>query len=104
MSIDPRKIINSPLGLNLAYLIGRCTPDWFGPRIAFFLADRIAARSDWMMVRAVRANQWVVGGEQLDKGTLDKLVATNFRTVASSIYDMYHNLYNPAVFLHMIEP
>ncbi len=104
MSIDPRKIINSPFGLNLAYLIGRYTPNWLGHRTAMFIADLIAARSGWKMVRAVRANQWVVSGEQLDKNSLDRMVASNFRTIAESIYDMYRHLHDPTSFIKLIDP
>lgn len=104
MSLDPRKIINSPLGLSLAYLIGRYTPDWLGQRIAVLIADYISSQAGWKMVRAVRANQWVASGEKLDKEALDKIVTTSFRTIAYSIYDMYHHLNDPAAFLKLIEP
>jgi len=104
MAIDPRKIINSPFGLSLANFIGRYTSDRMGQRIAWFIADFISARSSWKLVRAVRSNLWVASGEKLDKEGLDKIVTDNFRNVATSIYDMYHHLYDPASFLKMIEP
>jgi KDO2-lipid IV(A) lauroyltransferase len=104
MTLDPRKIINSPFGLNLAFLIGKYTPYWLGHRIASFTADRISARRSWKLVRAVRCNQWIVHGEDLDQATLDKLVADNFRRIATSIFDYYHNINNPAASLRMLEP
>jgi phosphatidylinositol dimannoside acyltransferase len=104
MTFDPRKIINSPFGLNLANLIGRCTPYWLGSRIALFAADYISARKNWKMVLATRCNQWIAQGEQLDMPALDKAVAENFRSIACSIFDLYHNLHNPAAFLRLIEP
>jgi phosphatidylinositol dimannoside acyltransferase len=104
MPIEPRKIINSSFGINLAILIGKYTPRWLGHRIALFTADRISACKDWKMVRATRTNQWVAQGEQLDKSILDMAVAENFRNIASSIFDLYHNLDNSAAFLHLIEP
>jgi KDO2-lipid IV(A) lauroyltransferase len=104
MTLDPRNIINSPFGLSLAYLLGRCTPYWLGHRIAFFAADRIAACKDWKLVRAARCNQWIAYGEQLNGRVLDKAVAENFHSIASSIFDLYHNLNNPAAFLRLVEP
>jgi len=104
MSLEPRNIINSPFGLSLAYLIGRYTPYWLGHRIALFIADRISARKGWKMVRATRSNQWVVNGEQLEGVVLDKAVAENFRNIACSIFDLYHNLNNSDAFLRLIEP
>jgi lauroyl/myristoyl acyltransferase len=104
MNLDPRTIINSPFGLKLAYLIGRYTPYKLGHQIALFAADRISARKDWKMVRAARCNQWVAHGEQLGGSTLNKVVGDNFRDIACSIFDLYHNLDNPAAFLRIIEP
>jgi hypothetical protein len=60
MPIEPRNVINSPLGLNLAYLLGKYTPYGLGHRIAVFAADRISSRDDWKLVQAVRCNQWVI--------------------------------------------
>lgn len=104
MPLEARKIINSPLGLNLAYTIGKFTPYQLGHRIAFFAADRISARKDWKMVRAVRSNQWVASGESLDDLALNQLVIDNFRSIGTSIFDYYHNINNPGVSLRMIEP
>ena len=104
MNLDPRTIINSPFGLKLADLIGRYTPDWLGHRIALFAADCISARKNWKMVRAARCNQWVAHGEQLDGHTLNKVVGENFRSIACSIFDLYHYLDNPAAFRRIIEP
>ena len=104
MPIEPRNIINSPFGLNIAYLIGRCMPYSLGYKIALFAADRISSRKSWKLVKAVRANQWVANGEKLDKAALDKIVVENFRSIAGSIFDLYHNLNNPAGFLRIIEP
>jgi lauroyl/myristoyl acyltransferase len=104
MILEPRRIINSPFGLNLAYLIGKYTPYWLGYRIALFAANRISACKDWKMVRAARTNQWVVHGQQLEGSMLDSAVVDNFHSIASSIFDLYHNLDNSAAFLRLIEP
>jgi lauroyl/myristoyl acyltransferase len=104
MPIDPRKIINSPYGLNIAYVISRYMPNWLGHWIALFLADRISGRKDWKMIHAARCNQWMAGGEKLEGNALNKVVRENFRSIANSIFDLYHNLDNPAAFLRIIEP
>jgi KDO2-lipid IV(A) lauroyltransferase len=103
MTHDPFKIINSPFGLNLAYMIGRYTPNGLGHRIALFAADRISARKSWKMVRATRCNQLVMRGENLDQSALDEIVCENFRSTARSIFDLYHNINNPKVFTQIIE-
>lgn len=104
MKIDPQKIINSPIGLSIAFRIGRSTPYSVGYRIANFAADRISARKSWKMIKALRCNQWVAHGEDLDKSGLDELVAHNLRNTARSIFDFYHTLNNPAESLRLIDP
>jgi lauroyl/myristoyl acyltransferase len=104
MPLEARKIINSPLGLSIAFLVGRYMPYSLGHRIADFAADFISKRKDWHMVRAVRANQWVVHDGKLDKSALDQAVQENFRDIAHSIFDLYHNIYNRKAFLGIIDP
>ena len=104
MADNARNLINSPYGLNLAYAIGRYMPVSVGQRTAKLVADFISARKSWKMVRATRCNQWVVHGKRTTGNELDLAVRQNFRTIADSIYDLYHNLDAPSAFLRMIEP
>ncbi len=104
MTDDARNLINSPYGLNLAYAVGRYMPEPVGHRFALVIADFISARKSWKLVRAVRCNQWIVRGEKISGRELDLLVKQNFRRIADSIFDLYHNLDNPSAFLRLIEP
>jgi KDO2-lipid IV(A) lauroyltransferase len=83
-------LINDNVGL--AALVARRLPPRLGYRLAFFLADRIAERKRWAMVQAVRANQWVVSGEELSGKALDRQVRETFRNTARSIYDLHHDI------------
>ncbi len=103
MTVEPRNIINSRYGLDLAYLIGRYTPNLLGRWIAEFAADRIVARKNWKLVKAARLNQWVARGENLDRAALDEAVRENFRATARSIFDLYHNINNPENFRKIID-
>ncbi len=104
MTDDARNLINSPYGLNLAYFIARAIPENLGRPIALWAADYISARKSWKMVQAARCNQWVVRGGQVNGHDLDQAVKANFRCIANAIYDLYHNVDNPSVFLRLIEP
>ena len=96
MAIDIQQLINSNFGIGLFSTIARLIPVQYGHRLANFTADRIATHSDSRLVRAVRANQWVISGEKLDKQDLDQAVRDTFRNSARSIFDLYHYLPNPA--------
>jgi KDO2-lipid IV(A) lauroyltransferase len=104
MPIEPRNVINSPLGLKFAYLLGKYTPFGLGHRIALFAADRISSRKDWKLVQAVRCNQWVIHRDDPEKPDLDRLVTENFRSTAISIFDFYHTINSPGESLRLIEP
>jgi len=103
MPVDPQKTINSPLGLSIALLIGRYTPNRIGHPIVDFAADRISARKGWKMIRSAYLNQWVVNGENLNQAALDDAVRKNFRSTARSIFDLYHNINDPKIFRQIIE-
>lgn len=104
MAIDARNIINSPLGLNIAYMLGKFTPYWLGYRIAAVVARRIASQANWMLVKATRCNQWVIHGRNMDSSALDKHVSDNFQEMAISIFDFYHTINNPKASMRLIEP
>jgi KDO2-lipid IV(A) lauroyltransferase len=65
-----------------------------GHSLADFVAARIASHQDSRMIRAVRANQWVVRGESLEKEALDRAVCETLRHSARSIFDLYHYIQN----------
>jgi lauroyl/myristoyl acyltransferase len=93
-SIDGKAFL-SETGVGLASLMGRILPPRLGYAAADFIADRIAARRDATMVRAVRANQWVARGETLRGRQLDRAVREAIRHSARSIYDLHRGLQRP---------
>lgn len=103
MPIDPQKVINSRFGVNLALFLGRNLSPQAGQRLANIAADWIAARRSWNMVRAVRANQWVVSGGSLNSPGLDQIVRECFRSTAHSIYELYYYLHDGEAMRRLIE-
>jgi len=55
------------------------------------------------MVAAVRANQWVAGGERATESELDEAVGKVFEYRAYSIVDLYHNIQSHERILKTIE-
>lgn len=103
MRYDPRKITDSWLTLRLVHLLGRLIPPRIGYPLAYRLANIIASKKDWDMVRAVRCNQWVVGGRALTSEELDQAVHETFRNTAHSVYDLQHYTNNPKAIHRLIE-
>jgi phosphatidylinositol dimannoside acyltransferase len=95
MAIDIQQIINSSFGVNILSTVAGWIPIRLGYRLADFAAERIVAHPGSRMVRAVRANQWVISGERLDKEALDRAVHETYRNSARSIFDLYHYIRNP---------
>lgn len=91
-----QRFLDSRFSLALALMLGRLMP----PRAGYALADwvathMIAGRRDTPLVRAVRANQWIVRGGNLSADSLDRAVEETFRHTARALFDLYHYLSNP---------
>ena len=102
MRIDLQQIINSGFGVRLASIVGRIMPPAIGYPLCDRIADWIATRRDSKVIQAVRTNQWVVHGANLEKEALDKVVLETLRNNARSLYELYHYLQSPKVLQRMI--
>lgn len=93
--VNLQQVINSSLSLQFVSRLARkLSPRWGYPT-AYWVADQIAGRRDSNVVQAVRANQWVINGENLDVDTLDQIVRETFRYWARCIFDLYHYIEDP---------
>jgi len=102
MAINLQQIFNSSFGVDLVSTLGRALPLRLGHSIADFVAERILAFQDSELIRAVRANQWVIRGELLEKEALDRVVAETLRHSARSLFDLYHYIKLPEVVRDLI--
>lgn len=103
MAIDPAHVINSRLSLSLASFTGQLAPTWLGYGIARRIADQIATRREWKLVRAVRANQWVVSDRELEGEALESAVSKTFENIARSVYDLYHFITDARAIRRLVE-
>lgn len=102
-SLSLQNVINSQYGVGLALWLGRVVPPRLGYPLANSIAAGIARQRSNPMVQAVRFNQWVVSGEQLSGAALDRAVVATFQHTGRCLYDLYHNLNNPAAFERLVE-
>lgn len=103
MPPDSRRVINSSFGIRFAAFLANVMPAKLGYTISYFLADRIAEQRTWSLVRAVRANQWVVSGKTLTGAELDEQVRLTFRNTARSIYELHRDIKKAQVVNRLIE-
>jgi len=97
------KIINNQKTIRLAMKIARSMPKQAGLRFADVVSSLIATYKGAAMVRAVRANQWVISGEKLSSAQLDHVTRTTFHSAGRAIFNFYHSLENPAEVVRMIK-
>lgn len=90
-----QEVMNGRLGVGFALWLGRAMPPGVGHRLGDVIARGVAGRRSWDMVRAVRANQWVVSGGTLTPDELNQRVRDTFGHTARCLYDLYHHLGDP---------
>lgn len=88
-------IINSQASIGLALALGKMIPE----KASYWLTNPagkwIASRQKSAMVRAVRANQWVISDGKLTGKELDQAVLAVFQSTAHCLYDFYHFIEQP---------
>ena len=103
MSMDLQKFINSAFAVRFLSRIARAIP----PRIGYPLADSvgnwIATHHQAKLTKAVRLNQWMARGANVDTALLDQAVHATLRNNARDIYNLYHYLGHPEAMRQMID-
>lgn len=89
--------INSRLGVGTILFIARIIPKNFGVWLGKKVARILANKKNSPMVRAVRANQWIVSNQSLNAQELDEITLKTFEHTAYCLYDLYHNIQKPAL-------
>ena len=101
--MDLQDIINSQAGVGLALAIGKMIPEKSGYWLAKQAGKIIASRQKSGMVRAVQANQWVIGDGKLTRKELDQATLVVFQSTAHCLYDFYHLLNQPEKIRQRVE-
>ena len=101
-----QQIIINRYGLNLAQSLAAAIPPRIGYPLAHQIAHWVASEQNSRLVKAVRANQWVVTGEKYTRKELEGAVHSVIQNIARSIFELYHYLKRPITFRDwfVIEP
>lgn len=87
-----KKLINQPISFQIAVLIGKVLPRKTGLILASFIGTLLGSTKYNPMVKAIRANQWVVHNQTLTAKELNELPKTIFRSAAKCIFDYFYFL------------
>ncbi len=90
-----QRFFNSSFGVSLGLALGRVMPPKLGYRLAAFGAKILARRADSPMVKAVRANQLMIRGENTASDEITLAVEEVLIHAGRCFVDLYHNLQKP---------
>lgn len=91
--------LSNLLGQNIltrmAVLLGKILPRRTGLNLASLIGSQIGRLKRNPMVKAIRANQWVIHGQSLPEEDLDELPPIIFSSAAKCIFDYFYFLSRP---------
>ncbi len=100
--MDLQAFTNSRYGVSIALFLARSLPPRAGYWVGHRLADLIYAFRNSALVRAVRANQYVISGGTLRGEALEERVRQVLYHGARCQYDFYHHFGNPEAVLDLV--
>ena len=100
--MDLQDFFNSKYGLGIAIAIGRFLPPKIGLLISDLLATIIASMGNLTMVKAIKANQWIVSGiNDLSPRDLKVKAKSVLKHSGRCYYDLYHTFNDPEKILKL---
>lgn len=100
--MNAQVFFNSKYGLAIAMAIGRFLPPQIGLRLSDRLATTIANMENTNIVKAIKANQWVIEGQKdLSSETLKEKAKAVLKHSGRCYYDLYHTLTAPEKVLQL---
>jgi lauroyl/myristoyl acyltransferase len=95
-------IFDSKLSIQVSQLIGKYLPKRAGYRLSSRVASFIANRTDLEISRVIRANQYVVQGENKSREELISISKKVLEHAGRCFYDLYHFFSKPEVLEEMV--
>jgi KDO2-lipid IV(A) lauroyltransferase len=90
-----KHLFETTLALRLAILFGKILPHKTGLKLANMIGTHLGKNSSSPMVKAIRANQWVIHDKQLSPKMLDEFPKIIFRSSARCLFDYFYYLARP---------
>ena len=94
--------LNGSMTIYLGRFIGWALNRKTGFKLADHIARWIARHENYAMVKAVKANQWVVWGQPAHLEVLEELTFKVFQSAIRSLFDYFHFLKKPEALRELI--
>jgi len=89
-----QSFINGRFGIGLILALGKIIPSSIGYPLAEKISVLLSAQKDSDLVKAARANQWIISKQSLTSEELDTQTRETFRQTSRWLFDFYHNINN----------
>lgn len=100
--MDLQQVLNSPLAVRVVSFLAQATPPRIGYPLCNVIGSWIAKQRNSQLTRAVRNNQSMARGINVDSEILDQAVEQTLQNNARDIYTLYHYLQEPDAIQNMI--
>lgn len=88
-----KSFFTQPFIIRLGMSLGRIIPRRAGLKLAASIGTLLGKNRASDMVRAIRANQWVIHGQNLSEDELDRYPQIIFRSSAKCLFDYFHFMF-----------
>lgn len=93
--MNVKNFLSDAVAVRIALVLGKLLTRRAGYKLADSVGKWISNRQHYEMVRAVKANQWVVHDGKLNAGELDTLTAKVFQSAGRCLFDYFHYIGRP---------
>jgi lauroyl/myristoyl acyltransferase len=98
-----QRMLNSRNAGVWALRISGFLPPALGLGFSRSVADWLVLNRELLLVRAIRANRWVISEGQTSSADLDRAVRDTLRDIARSYYTLFHYINNPVALQNLVD-
>jgi len=94
-AISLKNLLHQSIIIQIAIFLGRVLPRQTGLKISSWIGTILGRNQNHIMVKAIRANQYVIHDQSLSQEKLKELPKIVFRSAANCIFDYFYFLSRP---------
>ena len=94
---------DSPMMIRLAIFLGKVLPRKFGLWLAGAIGSKLGKNENSPMVKAIRANQWVIHQQSLSSDELKALPGVVIKSAAECIFDYFYFISRPIKLYNVVD-